>query len=55
VKALHLASGQEAWGHVVARLLKELPAAPPGELIDKARVLDNLYIPQAAQDAVSDR
>ena len=25
VKALHLALGQEAWGHVIARLLAELP------------------------------
>jgi len=25
VKALHLYNGQEAWGHVVARLLQELP------------------------------
>ena len=24
-KALHLALGQEAWGHVIARLLRELP------------------------------
>ena len=45
VKALHLARGQEAWGHVVARLLGELPVAPPRDLIEKARVLDNLYVP----------
>ena len=47
VKALHLALGQEAWGHVVARLLQSLPSshtAPEG-LIDGARVLDNFYIP----------
>lgn len=25
VKALHQSKGQEAWGHVVARLLRELP------------------------------
>lgn len=25
VKALHLARGQEAWGHVIARLMQELP------------------------------
>ena len=25
VKALHLHLGQEAWGHVVAHLLRELP------------------------------
>ncbi|MFA4902049.1 MAG: HEPN domain-containing protein [Desulfobaccales bacterium] len=47
VKALHLHFGQEAWGHVIARLLQELPAAvtPPGDLIEKSRVLDNFYIP----------
>ena len=45
VKALHLAKGQEAFGHVVARLLRELPLESPGGLIDKARVLDGFYIP----------
>lgn len=47
VKALHLHLGQEAWGHVVARLLEELPEAAraPRELVDKGRVLDNFYIP----------
>jgi len=47
VKALHLHQGQEAWGHVIARLLAELPAsvAVPPELIEQARVLDNFYIP----------
>ena len=47
VKALHLWHGQEAWGHVAARLLAELPpaAAMPPELIDKARVLDAYDIP----------
>ena len=47
VKALHLHLGQEAWGHVVAKLLRELPGdlqVPPA-LIDKARVLDSYYIP----------
>jgi HEPN domain-containing protein len=44
VKALHLALGQEAWGHVVARLLKELTVPVPDELIDKAKVLDNFYV-----------
>lgn len=43
VKALHLSLGQEAWGHVVARLLAELPV-PPGDLVDKAKVLDNFYV-----------
>ncbi len=47
VKALHLQLGQEAWGHVVARLLSELPGSSkvPRELIEKGRVLDNFYIP----------
>ncbi|MGC9530665.1 MAG: HEPN domain-containing protein [Candidatus Bipolaricaulaceae bacterium] len=47
VKALHLHLGQEAWGHVVAKLMVELPGAaqPTPDLIEKGRVLDNLYIP----------
>jgi HEPN domain-containing protein len=45
VKALHLHLGQEAWGHVVARLLEDLPRPAPEDLIDVARVLDNFYIP----------
>ncbi|GIW02342.1 HEPN domain-containing protein [Roseiflexus sp.] len=45
VKALHLAYRQEAWGHVVARLLADLPLNVPPDLIDKGRVLDNFYIP----------
>jgi HEPN domain-containing protein len=45
VKALHLAKGQEAWGHVVARLLRELPLACPSDLVEKAKVLDNFYVP----------
>jgi HEPN domain-containing protein len=46
VKALHLARGQEAWGHVVAKLLAELPAGEkiPADLSDKARVLDAYYV-----------
>ncbi len=47
MKALHLHMGQEAWGHVVAKLLQELPddVSVAEQLIDKARVLDNFYIP----------
>jgi HEPN domain-containing protein len=46
-KALHLYLGQEAWGHVIARLLQELPrtVSVPEDLIEKGRVLDNFYIP----------
>jgi len=47
VKALHLHLGQEAWGHVIAKLLKELPdiVSAPDVLIEKGRLLDNFYIP----------
>jgi HEPN domain-containing protein len=45
VKALHLSLGQEAWGHVIARLLKELPLQVPEDIVEKSRVLDNFYIP----------
>ncbi len=45
VKALHLWHGQEAWGHAVARLLEDLPAAPPSDLVEKGKVLDNFYVP----------
>jgi HEPN domain-containing protein len=45
VKALHLHLGQEAWGHVVARLLRELPSGAPAELVEKGKVLDNVYVP----------
>ncbi|WP_295622915.1 HEPN domain-containing protein [uncultured Lamprocystis sp.] len=44
VKALHLSLGQESWGHVIARLLSDLPLEVPAELVDKGRVLDNFYI-----------
>ena len=45
VKALHLSLGQEAWGHVVARLLHDLPMAVSETLVEKGKVLDNFYIP----------
>ena len=44
VKALHLSKGQDIWGHVVARLLRELPAAVPEPLVEKAQVLDHHYV-----------
>jgi HEPN domain-containing protein len=43
-KGIHLARGQEAWGHVVATLLAELPLEVPSMLLEKARVLDNFYV-----------
>lgn len=45
VKALHLRLGQEGWGHVVAKLLRELPDAVPDGLVEAAQVLDNYYVP----------
>ncbi len=47
VKGLHLHLGQDAWGHVVATLLQNLPqvAAVPEDLVEKAKVLDGFYIP----------
>jgi len=45
VKALHLWHGQEAWGHAVARLLEDLPAPAPTDLVDRSKVLDNFYVP----------
>jgi len=53
VKSLHLCLGQEVWGHVVARLLKELPSdiSVPREISEKAMVLDNYYIPSRYPDS----
>ena len=45
VKALHLSLGQEAWGHVISRLLTELPLPVDQTLVEKGKVLDNAYIP----------
>ncbi len=44
IKGLHLHKGQEAWGHVVAQLIRELPGEPPARLLDQAKVLDNFYV-----------
>lgn len=45
MKALHLSLGQEAWGHVIARLFLDLPMSVSQDLIDKGKVLDNFYLP----------
>jgi HEPN domain-containing protein len=45
VTALHLYLGQEAWGHVVAKLLRELPIDVPREFVERGSVLDNFYVP----------
>ena len=44
VKAVHLSFGKAAFGYVIARLLRELPVEVPDKLVDKARILDNLYV-----------
>lgn len=56
VKALHLHLGQEAWGHVIAKLLQELPPSVQvsSELMDRAKVLDNFYIPSRYPNAHPD-
>ena len=53
MKALHLYLGQEAWGHVVSRLLGELPDSAKfgDDLVDRARVLDTCYIPSRYPNA----
>jgi HEPN domain-containing protein len=52
-KALHLFYNQEAWGHLVARLLTELPQeiTLPSLLVEQAKVLDNFYIPTRYPDS----
>ena len=47
VKAVHLRRGQEAWGHLVRRLLADLPTdiGVPEGLLERARFLDAHYIP----------
>lgn len=56
VKALHLFIGQEAWGHVIAKLLRDLPddIIVEQELLEKAKVLDNFYIPSRYPDSHPD-
>ena len=56
VKALHLRFGQDACGHVVAKLLRELPngVTVSEELVEKGRVLDNFYIPARHPNSHSD-
>lgn len=51
VKALHLHLGQEASGHLGARLLVELPITAPPILVEKVRSLDALSVPTRYPDA----
>ncbi len=47
VKALHQFHKQDAWGHVIRRLMLDLTGHLdfPKDLLDKSQVLDNYYIP----------
>ncbi len=45
VRALYLQLEKEASGHVVARLLDELPVPVPSDLIERGKVLDTFYVP----------
>lgn len=47
VNALHLFHRQEGWGHIVGRLLRQLPeaASPADSLVEPGQVLDNFFIP----------
>jgi HEPN domain-containing protein len=39
VTALHLRLGQEAWGHVITKLLRELPSGVPDDLVERGRTM----------------
>ena len=52
VKALHRALGQDAWGHVVARLLTELPIDVPEDLVEKAMEYGHSSAAMAAECAL---
>ena len=61
MKALHLACGQQVWGHGLSRALLDLPAAPRERLLaqvsdlqDRLKVLDALYIPTRHPDSFSE-
>ena len=45
VKAVHAHRSQDMLGHGIVELLNALGVPLPATLADKARVLDNLYIP----------
>jgi len=53
LKALHLRSGQVAWGHSILDLFASLPdrLSPGPGLLDKAKTLDKYYIPTRYPDA----
>ena len=59
LKALHLACGQQVWGHGLGRALLDLPDSPRelllaqvSDLQDRLKVLDALYIPTRYPDSL---
>ncbi|MDM7937815.1 MAG: HEPN domain-containing protein [Cyanobium sp. CZS 48M] len=61
LKGLHLSLGQEAWGHGLGRLFRDLPSGSRQglanaitDLIDRLRILDALYIPTRCPDSLPD-
>jgi HEPN domain-containing protein len=59
LKALHLRSGQQAWGHGLGRSFRDLPpqvaqplAAEVSDLEDRLRILDTFYIPTRYPDSL---
>ena len=52
VKALQVAGGQRQRCHVIARLLLELPDAPPKHLIEKGQVLETTTYRHAVPGAM---
>jgi HEPN domain-containing protein len=61
LKGLHLSHGQQAWGHGLGRLFRDLPDALQErmeaglpELVERLRILDALYIPTRYPDSLPD-
>ena len=61
LKGLHLSLGQQAWGHGLGRLFRDLPdglqermEATVPELVERLRILDALYIPTRYPDSLPD-
>ena len=58
---MHLAHGQQAWGHGLGRSWRDLPPAVAAALApsvsdpeDRLRILDGLYIPTRSPDSFAD-
>jgi HEPN domain-containing protein len=57
LKALHLAVGQQGWGHTLTRLWAAIPEQerfhppPPSGIKDRLRLLDGFYIPTRYPDS----